>query len=339
MRITGLDIPAYYRLHFRAGMADVSQSSPQPLPLPSVEVAPDELAAVRPPGGSHELREAVAARYRNVSPDDVLVCSGASEALVALALTLGTRGPVVAFPGGYPSFMSAARVVGARTRTTYAGGRPVCAVATNPDVPAGARLNVGAFIDEALSYDAVPIADEVYRDLVLDGGDVPAAAADLHPGAVSIGDLSKPLGYGGLRVGWLATRNRPVLDAVESWLELMTGGPSVHSNAAALQAFERYDEQVKTHIAHARVAADASYELLRAEGWSFEPAQLGLTVAASPPKSLPDGAVERTLEAGYFVMPSAVVTGLTADESFRFSVLAQPEDLSAALQLLTSTRS
>lgn len=331
-----LDIPSYYRLHFRADMADVSQSSPQPLPLPLVAVDSNALAAVRPPGGSPELRAAIAARYRTLACDDILVCSGASEALVALALTLAPDSSVVCLPGTYPSFTAAARLARAKLRTSFDGGPAACAVATNPDVPGGMRLDVRGFIQEALAHRAVPIVDEVYRDLVLDGGGAPDAAADVHPDAVSIGDSSKPLGYGGLRVGWLATRNRPVRETTERWLQLLTGGPSVYSNAAALAAFERFNEQVALHTRGARSSASAVYEVLSSAHWSFEPAQMGLTVRASPPASLPAGAVERTLQAGYFVMPSVVVTQAEGDDSFRFSLLAQPDDLHAALAHLSA---
>ena len=40
------------------------------------------------------------------------------------------------------------------------------------------------------------------------------AACDLDPGAVSLGVLSKSFGLAGLRVGWVACRDREVIEAM-----------------------------------------------------------------------------------------------------------------------------
>jgi aspartate/methionine/tyrosine aminotransferase len=66
-------------------------------------------------GGVQALRAAVAARcYTSLGPEDVLLCSRASEALLACALALRCRErPVVALPGTYPSFTGMLRALGA----------------------------------------------------------------------------------------------------------------------------------------------------------------------------------------------------------------------------------
>jgi aspartate/methionine/tyrosine aminotransferase len=103
---------------------------------------------------------------------------------------------------------------------------------------------VAEFIDRSLAVGGIPIVDEVHRHIGLDGESVPRAAADLHPAAVSIGDLSKPLGLAGLRVGWIATRNRRVRQRIERTLQLIVGGPSALADIAALAAFEAFDQHL-----------------------------------------------------------------------------------------------
>jgi aspartate/methionine/tyrosine aminotransferase len=146
--------------------------------------------------------------YRTLNASDILLSSGAFEALVACALAF-SRGdrPVFALEGAYPSDTTAARLAGAKLSRSSDYSDVTCALATNPDVPDGLRFDVSGFIRKALSLGAAAVIDEVYRHIVLDRGAIPDAAADVYPDAVSIGDLSKPVGLGGLRVGWVATRN------------------------------------------------------------------------------------------------------------------------------------
>lgn len=56
------------------------------------------------------------------------------------------------------------------------------------------------------------VADEVYRFLEHDGAAALPAGADLDERAVSVGVMSKSFALAGLRIGWLATRDRGVLD-------------------------------------------------------------------------------------------------------------------------------
>jgi aspartate/methionine/tyrosine aminotransferase len=110
-----MDLVTYYSTYCRPGMVDLSRSNGDPPSLaPIFEQVPS--AAVRPPGGAPALRAAVADRcYTSLGPEDVLLCPGASEALVASALALQCRGrSIVAVPGTYPSFTTTLRALGAR---------------------------------------------------------------------------------------------------------------------------------------------------------------------------------------------------------------------------------
>ena len=56
------------------------------------------------------------------------------------------------------------------------------------------------------------LSDEVYRGIELDPSRTLDQAADLSETAVSIGVMSKAYGLPGLRVGWVASRDRDLLD-------------------------------------------------------------------------------------------------------------------------------
>ncbi len=187
-----------------------------------------------------------------------------------------------------------------------------------------------AVIDRAVAAGVTPIVDEVYRHITLDGDPV-AAAADLHPLAVSIGDLSKPLGLGGLRIGWIATRSAEVREAAMRWLRVFTGGPSVLSDAAARVALGIFEAQVAVHSARARRNAPAIYAELHSAGWRFEAAELGLTVCAYPPYPVSEAALSRLRGSGFFLFPA---DSLGRPGGFRIGLLTPPRQLRAALRLL-----
>ncbi len=56
------------------------------------------------------------------------------------------------------------------------------------------------------------VADEVYRLLEHDDAETLPAGADLDERAISIGVMSKSFAMAGLRIGWLVTRDRSVLE-------------------------------------------------------------------------------------------------------------------------------
>ena len=73
------------------------------------------------------------------------------------------------------------------------------------------------------------VADEVYRGLELDPARRLTQAADMSPTAVSVNVLSKSYGLPGLRVGWVATRDRDLLRTLERhkhYTSICNAGPS-----------------------------------------------------------------------------------------------------------------
>ncbi len=321
-----------YAKQFRAGMIDLSAPSPTPLPL---SITPGALAdadlAFTLPGGSRALREAVAARYESLAAEDVLITCGGSEALAALAGALAGPGRRIGvLPGAYASFVEVARATGADLVPWQDAKRADVVIATNPSVPDGRRLDVPRLLAEADRAGAVAIVDEVYRSIVLTGS-IPVAAADLDARAVSVGDLTKPLGLGGLRIGWIATRNVEVREAAARWLGLITGGPSTLSEAAALHALDGFDAAVSLHAAEARANAPRIYGALDDAGWTFEEAELGLTVCARPPRPLGPGAWAALAEAGMFAVPGEA---FGQPGCLRIGLLTPVQRLRSALALL-----
>jgi aspartate/methionine/tyrosine aminotransferase len=118
-------------------------------------------------------------------------------------------------------------------------------VAVNfPNNPTGYVPDAATFRALAELCDAEGIrlfSDEVYRGLELDRSRTLPQAADLSPTALSLGVMSKAYGLPGLRIGWLACRDRALLERLERrkhYTSICNAGPSELLATIALRAGE-----------------------------------------------------------------------------------------------------
>ena len=81
-------------------------------------------------------------------------------------------------------------------------------------------------------------SDEVYRELEHDPADRLPAACDLYERALSLGSMSKTYGLPGLRLGWLACRDRDALQRIvdlKHYTTICSSAPSELLSALALR--------------------------------------------------------------------------------------------------------
>ncbi|MGZ4387664.1 MAG: aminotransferase class I/II-fold pyridoxal phosphate-dependent enzyme, partial [Gaiellaceae bacterium] len=86
-----------------------------------------------------------------------------------------------------------------------------------PHNPTGTQMSREVFdrvVELAEEHEIVLFCDEVYRDLQHRPERRLPAACDVYDRAVSLGSVSKSYGLPGLRLGWLASRDRRLLQAV-----------------------------------------------------------------------------------------------------------------------------
>ena len=220
--------------------------------------------------GSESLRQGVAGLYSTLNASDVRITSGASEALLLLMWTLAAPGinivieepcygniPGIAESLGIevrrlplsqendwkPNLEQLSRLIDDKTSLVYL---------VHPHNPSGSvlrreEMEVIASITERAG--AILVNDEVFRLITLDDEPLPSVV-DVVENAVSIGDMTKPWGLGGLRVGWVASRRHKLLDLLSSARDYSTMCSSAPGSFLAELALRH-----STHIMAPRLAA------------------------------------------------------------------------------------
>ena len=201
------------------------------------------------------LRAEIAGLYDRVEPDDVLVFAGAEEAIFCLMSTMLGPGDhaVVTWPG-YQSLYEVGRAGGADITLHELHEADRCAldeerliasltpatklvVVNAPHNPTGMLPTRAewARLTDALSDRGIHLlADEVYRELEVDENDRLVAGADAYPRGISLGVMSKSYAMAGLRIGWLATRDRELLDRCARFKDYTTICSAAPSEILAL---------------------------------------------------------------------------------------------------------
>jgi aspartate/methionine/tyrosine aminotransferase len=279
------------------------------------------------------LRREIATLYESIEADDVLVFAGAEEAIFCLLSTSLQEGNhvIVTWPG-YQSLYEIARASGA-TVSLHAlreedgwsldverlvrSFRPETrvVVVNAPHNPTGMLPTEGEWrrlASECAAAGVRLVADEVYRFLEHDGAPTLPAGADLDERAVSIGVMSKSFAMAGLRIGWLATRDRAVLDRcarLKDYTTICSSAPSEVLALIGLRARQRV-------LARSRSIVAANLEVLddffarRADAFTWVRPHGGSTgfpklVPSGPAGASADAFAARLVEAtGVLLLPS-----------------------------------
>ena len=223
--------------------------------------------------GGEDLREAVAESYERVDAGQVLAFTGAQEALYwTMQELVGPSDHAIVTVPCYQSMETVTLSTGAdvtplllRPENGWALDidelrdllRPATRlIAVNyPNNPTGYLPDEVTFCELAALCDTRDIrlfCDEVYRGVELDADATLSQAADISETAVSLNVVSKSYGLPGLRVGWLACRDRDLLVRLEKrkhYTTICNAGPAEFLATVALRNRERIWERNRGIIA------------------------------------------------------------------------------------------
>ena len=161
--------------------------------------------------------------YQSMPSDNIILTSGASEAIYLTMTSLFQKGDkVIVQKPIYQSLFQILEDMGCEIIDWYGFelnklkelyNQDIKAVViNNPNNPTGLGFQEDILKEISnIIGDSMLIADEVFRSLT----DIPAVT-EIHKNAISINDLSKSFSLPGLRLGWLAVNDQSLLEKFSS---------------------------------------------------------------------------------------------------------------------------
>nr|CBH36955.1 probable aspartate aminotransferase [uncultured archaeon] len=215
---------------FNLGLGEPDFNTPEHVKIAAMQALKSGFTSYTSNKGIDELREAISAKlYRDnnlaFSPDEMIVTSGASEALHIAIHSVVERGDEVLIPN--PGFVSFAAL------TELAEGKPIgvplsddfsisaeavkekitdktkALIINSPANPTGAvesKENIKALVDIAHDHHVTIISDEVYEQLIYD--DLKhISPARFSDDVITVNAVSKTYAMTGFRLGYVAARS------------------------------------------------------------------------------------------------------------------------------------
>jgi aspartate/methionine/tyrosine aminotransferase len=209
--------------------------------------------------GSPLLRQEISRIYTTIAPEQVLVHSGAEEAIfLFMQAVLKPGDHIIAHWPSYQSLLEVASSIGCEVtawqareqigwsldldelrQNLRANTRVV--VINTPHNPSGYLMPESAYRELnqlTQSRGIILFSDEVYRESEYSLADRLPAACDINDLAVSLGVMSKTYGLPGLRIGWVATHNREVYSSMaglKDYTTICNSAPSEYLATLALR--------------------------------------------------------------------------------------------------------
>lgn len=185
--------------------------------------------------GTPRTRQALSKLYKNVKPEEIILCHGGTGANSTVCYTLlDEKDNIVSIMPNYQQFFSIPRSIGTELREVdllikdgykldlsqvrKAVDKNTKAIMfTNPNNPTGsvmAREEMDELVEIAKSVDAWIVCDEMYRGL--DEEYMPSFA-DLYDKAIVTASSSKIYSMAGTRVGWIVCHDSEMRKELFNW--------------------------------------------------------------------------------------------------------------------------
>ena len=249
--------------------------------LPTPQVAIDAIKNIdrkileySPSQGYRSYREKLVGYYAkfniNLTPDDIIITTGGSEAVLFAFLSCLNPGDEIIVPEpAYANYMAFAISAGAVIRTVATtidegfslpkvekfeeliNSRTRAILICNPNNPTGylyTRKEMNQIRDLVKKYDLYLFSDEVYREFIYTGSPYISAChlEGIEQNVVLIDSVSKRYSECGIRIGALITKNEEVRKAVMKFCQARLSPPLIGQIAAeaSLDASEEYSRSV-----------------------------------------------------------------------------------------------
>ncbi|MFX0076567.1 MAG: aminotransferase class I/II-fold pyridoxal phosphate-dependent enzyme [Candidatus Hermodarchaeota archaeon] len=213
--------------------------------------------------GNPILRDNISQLYTAIKAEEVIVFSGAEEAIfVLMNVLLNTDDHIIVQYPAYQSLYEIANAIGCKVTKWVMDEEKQwepdlqflesnitpstkCIVVNFPHNPTGflpTKKFYKKLINIAQENSIYLVSDEVYKFLEYNIAERLPSACDLYHQGISIGVMSKSYGLAGLRIGWLATRDKALYKKIGSFKNYTTICNSALSEFFAILALRNRDK-------------------------------------------------------------------------------------------------
>jgi DNA-binding transcriptional MocR family regulator len=310
------------------------------------------------PKGLPELRAHVASYYCRLglpsTPDQILITSGAQQAMRMVAVTLLEPGSIVLVEE--PSFRGAIEIlrsVGARlvplprdpcglspaalTRAVQKYRPSLLMIQSTVHNPTGTVTDAARRrgLAMAAAEAGLPVLDDAtLADAAIDGTP-PTPMAAWGRTVLTVGSASKSF-WGGLRVGWLRT-DRDTVAALASTKAAEDLGTSVLAQAVAARLLPRVEEAHQQRREALRDARDRTLAGIRELLPEWQPVvpSGGASMWVKLPMPVATAVAQRAERMGVLILPGPTFSSVDAlDDHLRIGFAGDPQDVRHGLEII-----
>jgi len=273
--------------HVNIGQPDVPTP---PQIFEGIRAFNDPVLPYGPSDGIPELKEVYAAYYRrfgvNVSPQEVFVTTGGSEAILFAFLLVGDYGDEVLVPEPfYTNYMGFAQQVGIILRpipTSVEDGfhlpdeKTIKSLITpktraillcSPNNPTGTIYEdeeLESVIRIVKEHDLFLLVDEVYREFTFDGRKPSTLLRfeDIHDRLIILDSISKRFSACGARIGFIVTKNQEFMTSFMKMGQARLCPPTIEQ-WGALYGFKHIDDFIEPMIREYEKRRNVVFEELK----------------------------------------------------------------------------
>jgi aspartate/methionine/tyrosine aminotransferase len=276
------------------------------------------------------LRAEVAKLYKGLTAEDILQVVPEEGIFIAMQSMLRPGDHVICTFPGYQSLYQVAADLGCEVTQwrpeeehgwrfnldfleAHLQSNTRLLVFNFPHNPTGylpSQEDYARILDFAKAHDLYVFSDEMYRLLELDPAERLPAACEQYDKAVTLFGMSKTFGMAGVRLGWLATRDRELYECLAAYKDYTTICGSAPSEVLSLIALRNRVSITSAHLARIRRNLGLLDDFFEQFADLFEWTRPRAGTIAFPRLKAPEGAMvfcQRLVnEAGIMLLPSTV---------------------------------
>ncbi|MFW9820942.1 MAG: aminotransferase class I/II-fold pyridoxal phosphate-dependent enzyme [Candidatus Thorarchaeota archaeon] len=219
--------------------------------------------------GNPLLRQEISKLYNTINPDEIIIFSGAEEAIfIIMNVLLENDDQIIVQYPAYQSLYEIAKAIGCKVTKWVMGDDNYWELdlsflednitPTTKSIVINFPHNPTGFLPKKEAYERIIklakqnkiylISDEVYKYLEYDKNMRLPSVCDLYDRGISIGVMSKSFGLAGLRIGWIATKDKELFNEIASFKNYTTICNSAISEFFAILALRNKNKILSRNL-------------------------------------------------------------------------------------------